>query len=215
MEPLEPWRIVTQLVAVPLLLGYCLVRRRTDLLIIAMCIAAMAGYGMVQDQFTVRLSREYFTIGHPPIEGLHDPTLLGLAWGLLGGWWGGMLMGMALGLTATLGKKPQLTVREVLPGVGWLLLAVAAGTLLAGLSAWYNGGITEVRLGGGWAGAIPEDRQRAFLTVACAHFGTYLSAAAGTVALCLYSARLRHRKAVPAVAAQELLVPAEAQARSQ
>ena len=74
MEPLEPWRIVTQLVAVPLLLAYCLARRRTDLLLIAACVVAMAGYGMVQDQFSVRLSREYFTVGHPPIEGLDDPS---------------------------------------------------------------------------------------------------------------------------------------------
>ena len=81
MEPLEPWRIVTQLVAVPLLLGYCLVRRRAHLLLIAACIVATAVYGMVQDQFSVRLAPEYFTVGHPPIEGLHDPTLLGLAWG--------------------------------------------------------------------------------------------------------------------------------------
>jgi hypothetical protein len=197
MEPLEPWRIVTQLVAVPLLLAYCLARRRTDLRIIALCIVAMAGYGMVQDQVSVRLSREYFTVGHPPIEGLEDPTLLGIAWGFLGGWWGGMLMGMVLGLAATLGKKPQLSVRELLPGVGWLLLVVAGGTLLAGGSAWYNCGITQVRLGGGWASAVPEGGHRAFLTVACAHLGTYLTAVAGTVVLCLYVAGLRRRKAAP------------------
>ena len=194
MEPLEPWRIVTQLVTVPLLLAYCVARRRTDLLLIAACIVAMAGYGMVQDQFSVRLSREYFTVGHPPIEGLNDPTLLGLAWGFLGSWWGGMLMGLSLGLVATLGKPPQLTAREVLPGVGWLLLAVACGTILAGGSAWYNGGIAEVRLGGDWAASIPEDRQLPFLTVACAHFGTYVTAVTGTLVLCLHAAQLRRRK---------------------
>lgn len=195
MEPLEPWRIVTQLVAVPLLLGYCLTRRRTDLLIIAVCIVTMAGYGMAQDQVSVRLSREYFTVGHPPIEGLHDPTLLGLTWGFLGGWWGGMLMGMALGLTATLGKAPKLTVREILPGIGWLVLAVAGGSLLAGASAWYNGGFVQVRLGGEWATAIPEGGHRGFLTVACAHLATYVTASVGTVCLCLHAARLRRTKA--------------------
>jgi hypothetical protein len=198
VEPLEPWRIVTQLVAVPLLLCYCLVRKRSDLLIIAACIVAMAGYGMVQDQFSVRMSPEYFTVGHPPIEGLHDPTLLGVAWGFLGGWWGGMLMGISLGLTATLGRAPRLTVREVLPGVGWLLLAIAGGTLLAGGSAWYNGGITQVRLGGGFAEAVPAAGHRAFLTVACAHLGTYLTAGAGTAVLCLHAARLRRGKAAGA-----------------
>jgi hypothetical protein len=198
MPPLEPWRIVAQLVVVPVLLAYCLVRKRTDLRIIALCIVAMAGYGMVQDQVSVRMSREYFTVGHPPIEGLHDPTLLGIAWGFMGGWWGGMLMGMAVGLVATLGKAPPLTVREVLPGVGWLVLAVASGTLLAGFSAWYNAGLTEVRLGGGWASSVPEGGHRAFLTVACAHLATYISAVGGAVVLCLYAARLRNKKAMAA-----------------
>lgn len=195
MQPLEPWRVVAQLIAVPLLLAYCLARRRTDLRIIACCVVAMSAYGMAQDQISVRLCREYFTVGHPPIEGLHDPTLLGIAWGFLGGWWGGMLMGMSLGLTATLGKAPQLSVREVLPGVGWLLLAVAGGTLLAGGSAWYNAGVTDLRLGGGFARAVPEGGHRAFLAVACAHLGTYVTAAVGSAVLCLHAARLRRDKA--------------------
>ena len=106
-----------------------------------------------------------------------------------------MLMGMSLGLTATLGKAPPLAVRDVLPGVGWLMLAVAAGTLLAGCSAWYNGSVAGVRLGGGWATAIPEERHLPFLAVACAHFGTYVTAIVGTVVLCLWAAQLRRRKA--------------------
>src|SRR4051812_47489847 len=101
MQPLEPWRIGVQLVAVPLLLCYCVARKRTDLRLIACCIVAMACYGMVQAQSGGRRSRESFPGGPPPIEGLHDATLLGLAWGFLGGWWGGMLMGMSVGLVAT------------------------------------------------------------------------------------------------------------------
>jgi hypothetical protein len=195
MEPLQTWRIVTPLVVVPLILAYCLVRRRPDLLITALCIVAMTLYGMVQDQVSVRLSCEYFTIGHPPIEGLHDPTLLGLAWGFLGSWWGGLLLGMALGLTATLGKKPGLTVGEVFPGVACLLLAMAIVTGITGGSAYYNGNIVHLRLGGSLGMAIPGDRHLLFFTVACAHFGTYVTAIAGSLLLCGWAAWLRARKA--------------------
>ena len=51
-------------------------------------------------------SREYFTVGHPPIEGLHDPDTYWDSPGILGGRWGGMLMGMALGLVATPRQGP-------------------------------------------------------------------------------------------------------------
>jgi hypothetical protein len=106
-----------------------------------------------------------------------------------------MLMGMALGLTATLGKRPPLTVREILPGLAWLLAAIAAGTVLAGVSAGYAGSITQVQVGGGWAAVIPRERQLPFVVVACAHFATYLTAVAGTVVLCGWAGRLRRRKA--------------------
>lgn len=197
MPPLEPWRIVTQLVAVPLLLAYCLAhRRRTDLHIIAVCIVAMTVYGVVQDQFSARLCPEYFTVGHPPIEGLTDPTLLGLAWGFLGAWWGGLLMGASLGLTATLGDPAtRLSLREVLPGVGVVMGVIALGTLLAGASAWVNGGVVGLSLGGPLGQAVPEASHRAFFTVACAHFGTYVTAVAGSVALCLLAAWQRRARA--------------------
>lgn len=194
MEPLEPWRIITQLVVVPLLVIYCWVRQRTEYRVIPVCIVAMIFYGVLQDQVSVRLSREYFTVAHPPIEGLEDPTVLGLAWGFLGSWWGGMLLGIALGAAATWGKKPPLTLRELLPGIVCLMLVIFAATLLTGMSAYQNGRILGVHLGDDWAQIITKENQLLLFVVGCAHFATYVSSILGSVVLCFWAVHLRTRK---------------------
>ena len=56
-----------------------------------MGLVVLVGYAMLQDQVSARLCPEYFTVLHPPIPGLTDPTLLGISWGFLGAWWGGVL----------------------------------------------------------------------------------------------------------------------------
>lgn len=195
MDPLPTWKLVVQLIAVPLLLAYCLWRGRNDLRHIAACIVILTLYGMIQDQISARLCPEYFTVAHQPIPGLTEPTLLGVAWGFLGAWWGGMLLGMALGLTTTLGSRPPLTVRDTLPGMGCLILGVAAVSLIAGMAAYTTGDLTGIQLAEPWASAIPAERHLSFLVVACAHFGTYTSAILGSGVLCVWAARLRRRKA--------------------
>jgi len=57
-----------------------------SLKIILLSIAAVILYGIVHDQVTARMCVEYFTIGHPPIFGTDDPTLLGVGWGILATW---------------------------------------------------------------------------------------------------------------------------------
>jgi hypothetical protein len=195
-EPMATWKVVAQLVAMPVLLVYCMARKRNDLRIVVLCVVSLTLYGLIQDQFSVRLAPEYFTVAHQPIEGVSNPTLLGLLWGFMGSWWGGLLMGMAAGLTATLGKRPQLTARELAPGVGCVLLGVAFVTLACGGSAYYVGSVMGARLLA--ADALSARGQLLFLTVACAHVGTYASAAAGSVALCVWVAWCRRAKAVSA-----------------
>jgi hypothetical protein len=50
--------------------------------IIALCVAAAVTYGVLHDQITSRVCVEYFTVGHPPVFGTEDPTLLALGWAL-------------------------------------------------------------------------------------------------------------------------------------
>ena len=51
--------------------------------IVALCVLAAVTYGVAHDQVTARVCVEYFTVGHEPIFGTDDPTLLGLGWGIL------------------------------------------------------------------------------------------------------------------------------------
>ncbi len=68
--------------------------------IVLMCVVAAVAYGIVHDQVTARVCVEYFTVGHPPIFGTNDPTLLGIGWGILATWWVGILLGVPLAIAA-------------------------------------------------------------------------------------------------------------------
>ena len=70
-------------------------------------------YGIVHDQVTARGCVEYFTVGHPSLLGLRDPTVLGIVWGIIATWWVQLALGLLLALVCRLGTRPTLTVRDV------------------------------------------------------------------------------------------------------
>ena len=175
-EPLEWWRIAAPLAVFALLGLVCRLRPAPLLQVVWRACLALVAYGMLQDQISVRLCPEYFTVGHRPIAGLRDPTLLGMAWGFLGGMPGGIVLGLPLALACRLGPRPPWPAAALRQPLLLLLLAMAAGTLVAGASAWHNAEIVNIAIGQPWAAAIPPARQRWFFVVASAHLGTYLSA---------------------------------------
>ena len=63
-----------------------------SLKIIALCIVAALIYGILHDQVTARVCVEYFTIGHPPIFHLDDPTLRGFGLVRRATWWMGLIL---------------------------------------------------------------------------------------------------------------------------
>ena len=191
MEPLAPWRIWVQLAVVGMALGLAVVRPFPILRIVVCCMASMIAYGIVQDQFTVRICPEYFTVGHPPIAGLTDPTLLGITWGFLGAWWGGLCLGLALAITMHVGRSPPLTMGQLARPMALLFLAVASVAILCGLGTNFNAGLLGVKLGEPWASQIPPERHRAMLVVANAHFGAYGSAVVGAIVVCEWASRKR------------------------
>ncbi|AWM38383.1 hypothetical protein GobsT_34830 [Gemmata obscuriglobus] len=156
---------------------------------------AIVGYAVLQDQVSARLCPEYFTVLHRPIPGVTDPTLLGVCWGFLGGWWGGALLGYAAGLTATIGPRPKLAPWEILKPLALLIGGVAVVTALTGLSVWRHSEMLGVVLDPGMAEAVPPKRHRALFTVACYHFVAYASSAVGSVVLCVWVASERRTRA--------------------
>lgn len=160
----------------------------------ALGFVAIVSYAMIQDQVSARMCPEYFTVLHPPIPGLTDPTLLGLAWGFLGGWWGGIVLGYAAGLCATLGPLPQLRPRELVRPLGVLVGGVAFVTGLCGVSVWHHADLFGLALESEFARVVPAERHRECFTVACYHLVAYASATAGGVVLCFWVRRERRAR---------------------
>lgn len=148
--------------------------------------AAITGYAMLQDQVSARLCPEYFTVLHPPIPGLTDPTLLGISWGFIGGWWGGIVLGYVAGLVATLGPRPKLAPRELVRPLLVLVSVLAAATALTGFTVWHHANLLGVSLDAGMNGLVPVERHRAVLVVACYHFTAYATATVGGVVMCAW-----------------------------
>jgi hypothetical protein len=102
--------------------------------IVLLCFASAIVYGIVHDQFTVRICLEYFTVFYSHIFPTRSPTLLAVGWGILATWWVGAFLGVLLAIAARAGSKPKLAAHEVLPYIVRLLLfmglcAIAAGAI--------------------------------------------------------------------------------------
>lgn len=163
--------------------------------IILLCTLAAITYGVLHDQVTARLCIEYFTIGHPPIFGTENPTLLGLGWGIIATWWVGAGLGIGLAIAARAGRHPKAEPRALVRPLLLLLamtaaLAAASGLLghIAATNRWI---ILVPRL----ADRIPEDRHVRFLAVGTAHTVSYAAGALGGLMLIVRTWRGRRPRA--------------------
>ena len=161
--------------------------------IILMSITAAVIYGVLHDQITARICVEYFTIGHPPVFGTDDPTLLGLGWGVIATWWAGLLIGVPLAIAARAGSRPQRSVGTLIRPVATLLLSMAVCACLAGIVGWLLARSGAVFLVGSIADRVPKDRHVPFLADLWAHSASYLSGFVGGVILAVHVWRSRGR----------------------
>ena len=107
-----------------------------SLRIVALSIVAAVCYGIVHDQITARICVEYFTIGHPPVFGTDDPTLLGLGWGVIATWWVGLILGVPLAIAAQAGSRPKRDAGSLVVPLVWLLGVMAVCAVVAGFLGW-------------------------------------------------------------------------------
>jgi hypothetical protein len=143
------------------------------LAIVGFCIFAAVLYGVIHDQVTARVCVEYFTIGHPPVFGTDDPTLLGLGWGIIAAWWVGLILGVPLAAMARVGPWPKRSVRTILRPVLGLLIVMAACALGLGLVGWLLARRGDVWLVGDLAEEVPPEKHAAFLADMWAHTTSY------------------------------------------
>jgi hypothetical protein len=144
-----------------------------SLRIVLVAVAAAVGYGIAHDQVTARVCVEYFTVGHPPVFGTDDPTLLGIGWGILATWWVGLLLGVPLAVVASAGSRPKRSLRSLVRPIAWLLAVMAVCALAAGLTGWVLARGGAVFLVGPLARELPPDRHVPFLADLWAHSASY------------------------------------------
>ncbi len=167
--------------------------RRPRYRFVLMGLATLVAYAVLQDQVSARLCPEYFTVMHPPIPGLTDPTLLGISWGFLGAWWGGAMLGLGLGMVATVGPRPVLSPRELVRPLAVYVGGLAAVTALTGYTVWRHANLLDVSLGPGTTDPVPPENRRGLLTVACYHFSCYATGSIGGVILCAWVWTVRRK----------------------
>ncbi len=141
--------------------------------IVLLCIVACAVYGIVHDQITARICVEYFTIGHAPIFGTDDPTILGLGWGIVATWWVGLIMGVPLAVACRVGSWPQREPLQMLAPLGWLMLASFALATIAGCVGWVAASNGWVFLLPPMSDRVPEEKHVFFLVDLWAHTASY------------------------------------------
>jgi hypothetical protein len=150
-------------------------------------------FGIAHDQVTARVCVEYFTIGHPPIFGTEDPTLLGLGWGIVATWWVGLLLGVPLAIAARAGSRPKRTTGSLLKPLACLLGIAALCAIAAGLIGWLLARTGGVYLVGPLADEVPPEKHAAFLADLWAHSASYLVGGVGGVVLMVRVWRSRGR----------------------
>jgi hypothetical protein len=169
---------------------------KSGLCIIAMCVGAAILYGIVHDQITARVCVEYFTIGHPPVFGTDDPTLLGIGWGIIATWWVGLLLGIPLAFVARAGSRPKRTAGSLVRPIVLLMAIMAICALIGGIVGWFLAKSGAVFLVGPIAQVLPTDRHVPFIADLWAHSISYAVGFLGGLVVMVMVWRSRGRTAV-------------------
>lgn len=149
--------------------------RLKPLAIVFLCIGAAVAYGIVHDQITARICVEYFTIGHPKLFGTHNPTLLGIGWGIVATWWFGLILGIPLTFAARFGDRPKRTAASLVRPVAVLMGITACGAALAGFIGFVAACVQLVYLVEPLASEVPAGRHVPFLTDLWIHWAATAS----------------------------------------
>lgn len=156
-------------------------------------------YGVVNDQITLTLSPEYFTVFkrsefYPLLQalGLEDAPVRieALVVGTAATWWFGGILGIVLSLTGNAGRSQRLSTRAYVGAIGMVMCVTVVVSVISGLIAyiaepWVNPSVTE------WPFLDGITAIRPAFAVGWWHNGAYAGALAGTIWACLRVRRQR------------------------
>jgi hypothetical protein len=151
--------------------------------IVVLGVVAACVYGVAQDQLTVRLSLEYFTVAHPKLVDSQAPGHLALAWGVAATWWLGAGLGVVLAVAARAGGRPPRDAASLLRPIALLLVATAIGASALGAAGWWGARSGSLRLRDPYAAEIPAARHARFFGAWGATAGSYATGTLGALGL--------------------------------
>jgi hypothetical protein len=148
------------------------------LAIVLMSILAAVIYGILHDQVTARICIEYFTVGHPDLgrpEIFHssNPTVIGIAWGIVATWWVGLMLGVPLAIVARAGSWPKRSARSLVRPTLILMAVNAVCALIAGTAGWIAASRGWVFLVGVLELVLPPEKHIPFIADLWAHLSSY------------------------------------------
>ena len=165
-----------------------------------LCICAAVVYGILHDQITVRVSPEYFTIGHPPVFNTTSPTLLALGWGIIATWWVGALLGFTTAVIALVGQYQKLSASNLVRPIGFLFAAVASMAILFGIIGFVLAATGMVTLPERDIAMLPAKDALGYIAAGWAHNTSYATGVVGAIVLWLWIWRERKQLSQTTVA---------------
>lgn len=141
--------------------------------IYALGLAAVLAYAVVHDQITVRLSPEYFTIGHPALFETDQPARIALGWGVVTGALLGLPAGFLLASAARSGKRRPVDVRRVVRPLGLLVALTAGAATISGATGYALADAGRISLDPPFASFVEPERHARYLAARWAHGASY------------------------------------------
>jgi hypothetical protein len=164
--------------------------------LIGLSVGMAVCYGVIHDQITIRICAEYFTIGHPPVSGIEDLTVLAAYWGIVSTWWVGLLFGVLVALVSQVGSWPKVRAASIILQVLVLLVIMGCGSIVAGLAGYFMASTSRVWLVEPLASRIPTTKHTLYLTDLWAHSAAYGIGFLGGILLCVVVVYHRWRLAI-------------------
>ena len=150
--------------------------------IVFFSILAACAYGIAHNLVTAHVCVEYFLPPiHPIIFPTDSPIILALTWGIIATWWVGLLLGILLAAVCRLGRRPKLTVGNIVRPALILFVCLYVVSMLLGVIgyiAWHSGFFTWILLDD-----IAPERHARFVFNAVAHESAYFFGAIGGIVL--------------------------------